>query len=50
MAIEMIAIIVAFTFGGRFLDSTFQFKFPLFTLMLSLAGIGIALYQVLRKL
>ena len=39
LGFTMIGIILAFTFGGRWLDKQLVWKFPLFTIVLSLLGI-----------
>jgi hypothetical protein len=43
-------IIALFTWGGTELDATFrQGKFPLWTTVLSLSGVGISIYLVIRE-
>ena len=43
-------IIFAGAFGGVKLDEKTRWEFPLFTLILSLLGVGAALYLVLKDL
>lgn len=45
----MIVIIVGFTLGGRELDKNNNIDFPVFTLILSLVGIFIALYTAIKE-
>jgi F0F1-type ATP synthase assembly protein I len=47
LAFEMIAIILGTSFGGVKLDEHFGTK-PLFTVILSLFGVGASLYIVLK--
>jgi len=45
LAFQMIAIILAGAFGGRALDKTVEWEFPVFTLVLTLlAVIGATIY------
>ena len=46
---QMIFIILASVFGGIKLDEWLELKFPIFTLVLTLAGVGLALYSVIRQ-
>lgn len=46
---QMIFIILAGVFGGIKLDEWLNLKFPVFTLILTLAGVGLALYSVIRQ-
>jgi len=43
-------IIFAGAFGGVKLDEKIRWEFPVFTLVLSLLGVGTALYVVLKDL
>jgi hypothetical protein len=45
----MIFIILASVLGGIKLDEWLSLKFPVFTLILTLAGVGLALYSVIRE-
>jgi hypothetical protein len=45
----MIAIIVAGTFGGKYLDDYLQWKFPVFTLVGVLLSLFAALYTTIRE-
>ena len=49
IAVQMIAIIVAGTYGGLKLDQLARFRFPLFTILLSLASVFFAIYLVVSK-
>jgi hypothetical protein len=44
----MVAIILIGVFGGIKLDKWLSLKFPVFTVILSLFGIGIALYTGIK--
>jgi len=48
MAIQMGITIAAAVYGGIALDEWLQLKTPWFTLLLSLAGVGAAIYIVIR--
>jgi F0F1-type ATP synthase assembly protein I len=48
LAFQMVAIILIGVFGGIKLDKWLSLKFPVFTVILSLFGIGIALYTGIK--
>jgi len=50
MAAKMILIILVFSIGGYKLDEWLELKFPVFTLVGSLAGSVLAIYSVIRDL
>lgn len=50
MAVKMIVVIVVFVFGGLKLDEYIPMDFPVATLVLSLAGVSLAMYAVTRDL
>lgn len=50
IALQMGAIIFAGTFGGLKLDEFLGWKFPLFTLLLSLSSVAVAIYLVIKDL
>jgi len=50
MALQMIITILLGTFLGRFLDGKTNSKFPLFTLIGILGGIGLSLFRVFQSL
>jgi len=50
IAFQMIAIILICVFGGIKLDSIISWEFPFFTIFLTLAGVIIAIYFVIRDL
>lgn len=49
IAFQMVAIIGVFSYAGYLLDSWFSTKDPLFTAFMALAGIAIAIYQIIRQ-
>jgi hypothetical protein len=50
MGFQMLGIIALGTFGGIQLDKNTEGEFPLWTLILSLASVFIALYTTLREI
>jgi F0F1-type ATP synthase assembly protein I len=48
LAFQMVAIILIGVFGGIKLDKWLNLKFPVFTVVLSLLGTGIALYTGIK--
>jgi hypothetical protein len=48
LAFEMVIIMVAGVYGGRFFDRFFALHFPLFTLFLSLISVGLAIYLAIK--
>jgi ATP synthase protein I len=48
LAFEMVIIMVAGVFGGRFFDRFFELHFPVFTLLLSLISVGLAIYFAIK--
>lgn len=44
MGTQMLVIIGLGVFGGYYLDKYLEFKIPVFTLLLSLLSVGIAIY------
>lgn len=50
LAFQMGLIIFAAAFGGLKLDAWLAWKYPVFTVLLTLAGLGIALYQAIGDL
>ncbi len=50
MAFQMIAIIVGGTFGGWKLDEYLSWGFPVFTIVLSLLSVVIAIYISVKDL
>ena len=50
LAIQMMVIIAGGTYGGFRLDKYLGWKFPVFTLLLSLLSVGIAIWQAVRDL
>lgn len=43
------AIIGLGAWGGNYLDTKYQFSKPIFTIVLSLLGIGIGLYLIFKE-
>ena len=50
MAGKMILIILAFTYGGFKLDEQVDMEFPVFTLILILLGVSLAIYSMIKDL
>lgn len=50
LVIEMGVIIGLFVYGGTFIDKKTGFEMPLFTIVLSLLGVGIAMYLLIRQI
>ena len=50
MAFQMIAIILLGVFGGKKLDEYMELKFPVFTLVLTLVSVFLAIYFVIKDL
>lgn len=50
MAFQMIGIIVALTFVGKFLDHSFETQFPVFTLVFVIFSVFAALFLTIRDL
>ncbi len=50
MATQMLGTILLFTFAGLKLDSWLGSKIPVWTIVLSLTGIGGSLYLLIRNL
>lgn len=48
IAIQMAAIITLGVFGGLQLDKLVQWRVPLFTLILSLLSVGLAIYLAIK--
>ncbi|CAN5326189.1 hypothetical protein BH10BAC1_BH10BAC1_10810 [soil metagenome] len=48
MAIQMIAIIVGGVFAGVYLDKWLALKFPIFTLVLTLLSVFLAMYYFIK--
>jgi hypothetical protein len=50
MAFQMVIIIGLGVFGGIKLDKWLHMRFPLFTVILSLAGVALSLYYFVKDL
>lgn len=50
MAIQMAAIIVGGVLGGIQLDKWLKFKFPIFTLVLTLLSVFLAMYYFIKDI
>jgi|AntRauTorcE11897_2_1112592.scaffolds.fasta_scaffold46881_2 membrane protein DedA with SNARE-associated domain len=48
MAMKMALVILAGVLGGRELDERSSLEFPLWTLVLSLVGVALAIYFVIK--
>ena len=49
LGFQMMGIIMAGVFGGYYLDKYLELGFPIFTLCLSLFGIGAAMYFLFKE-
>jgi F0F1-type ATP synthase assembly protein I len=49
MAAQMIVILVVAAFGGRKLDTYFEMKHPVFTIVLMLTGVIVAMYSIVSS-
>ena len=49
IAFQMAVIILAGTFGGIKLDNILKLQVPLFTIILSLLSVGLAIYIVIKE-
>jgi len=49
MAVQMILIISAGSFGGYKLDDWLNFSFPIFTLVLSLSSVTLAIWLFIKE-
>jgi ATP synthase protein I len=50
MAFQMAATIIVFLFLGKWIDSKVHLKFPMFTAILSILGVFIGVYFVIRDI
>lgn len=50
IAFQMLVIILAGVFGGRELDKWIDIGFPVFTLILTILSVLLAIYSVIRDL
>jgi len=50
MAFQMVIIIGVGVFGGIKLDEWLKLRFPLFTIVLSLAAVAISIYYMIKDL
>lgn len=50
LAFQMLAIILLAVFGGIRLDKWLAWKFPLFTVIGALAGVGMSIYFAVKDL
>ena len=50
IAFQMLAIILIGVFGGVKLDEWLELKFPVFTVILSLLSVSLAIYTVVKDL
>lgn len=50
ISFQMIAVIGAFAFAGYKIDESRHSKTPVFTAALSLVGVGVSMYQVVKQL
>jgi heme/copper-type cytochrome/quinol oxidase subunit 4 len=50
MGIQMLVTILLFVVAGNYIDKWVNLKFPLFTVLLSLAGVVGSMFIILRRL
>ena len=50
IAFQMLAIMLAGVFGGRELDKWLEWGFPVFTLILTILAVFLAIYTVIKDL
>lgn len=50
MAMQMMLTMLVFVFAGYYTDKWLKLEFPVFTLILTLAGVAGALYNAVRSL
>jgi len=50
LALQMGTIIAAGIFGGYWLDKTIQWKFPVFTVLMAIVSVALAIYIAIRDL
>jgi F0F1-type ATP synthase assembly protein I len=50
MGIQMLVTILLFVVAGNYIDKWVNLKFPLFTILLSLAGVVGSMFIILRRL
>jgi F0F1-type ATP synthase assembly protein I len=50
IAFQMLVIMLAGVFGGRELDKWVEWEFPVFTLALTILGVFLAIYTVIKDL
>ena len=50
IAMQMAIIIVGGTFGGKWLDSFIDIKFPVFTLVFSILSVFLAVYYAIKDI
>ncbi len=48
MGLQMLAIILAGVFGGKYLDKLLATQFPVFTLVLTLVAVGGAIWYFIK--
>lgn len=49
LGFAMIAVILLGVFGGHYIDGYLKWKFPLFTVVLTLLALGYALYYLIKE-
>lgn len=50
LAFQMLFIILAGVFGGKYLDQWLELKFPVFTVVLSVLSVLLAIYYAVKDL
>lgn len=49
LGFTMVGIILAFTFGGWWLDKWLEWKIPVITIVLSLVGVATSMYYLFKE-
>ncbi len=50
MAVKMVVVILLFSLGGKKLDEFFELKNSIFTMILTLLGVTVSMYLVIKDL
>jgi len=50
LGFQMLAVILLFVFGGYKFDQWLEWKFPLFTVLGSITGVGMSIYIAVKDL
>ena len=50
IGLQMLTLILGGALGGNWLDKHYQLQTPIFTIVLTLTGIGVAFYIIIKEL